>query len=111
MTVSAFRALPEVDQLLALGLALYEGTLCSGCGQPLHLSMDGDLLDEWSTVTPHRCGACSALERAHERIQEGDWDQPRALKIEPGLREGWESRLEKVRAERAAKAAADSDRP
>ena len=91
--------------MLALGLALYEATICPSCGQPLHLAMDDDLADEWTTTHPVRDHACTALERANEGIK--GFDHPRALRIQPGLREGWEGRLEQARAERAAKAASE----
>lgn len=89
--------------MLALALAIYEATLCSGCGQELHLSMDGDLADEWTTAQPDRCHACTALERASDSIRDSKWDHPNALKITPGLREGWESRLADARAARASR--------
>lgn len=87
--------------MLALSLAIYEATLCGGCGQELHLSMDGDLADEWTTAQPDRCHACTALSRASESINDAKRDHPSALKITPGLREGWESRLDATRAERS----------
>lgn len=88
--------------MLALSLAIYEATLCGGCGQELHLSMDGDLADEWTTAEADRCHACTALSRASESINDAKRDHPSALKITPGLREGWESRLAEARATRAA---------
>lgn len=88
--------------MLALALAIHEATLCSGCGQELHLSMDPDLADEWTTAQPDRCHACTALSRASDQISESKWDHPRALKITPGMREGWEDRLAETRAARDA---------
>lgn len=107
LTITAWRALPEMDRLLALGLALYEATICSGCGQQLHYSMDPDLADEWSTTEPTRCHACTALSRASDELRDQGRDHTHALRIQPGLREGWEGRLEQARAERAAKAASE----
>lgn len=66
--------------------------------------MDGDLLEEWTTVEPQRCGACTALARARDRIDDSKREHPEALKVEPGLREGWEERLHEARAERATRA-------
>lgn len=89
--------------MLALALAIHEATLCSGCGQDMAYSMDPDLADEWSTTDPTRCHACTALERASDRV--GDTEHARALRFTPGLREGWQGRRDKARAERAARAA------
>ena len=89
--------------MLALALTIYEDGLCSGCGQQMHESMDGDLSDEWTTTEPHRCHACTALERAYERSK--NREHPRALRYIVGLREGWEKRkaaLVTARAERAS---------
>lgn len=101
LTISAWRALPEVDRLLALGLAIHEATVCSGCGQDLRYSMDPDLEDFWTTAHPHRCHACTALSRASERLQDEGREHTSALRMEPGLRAGWEEHLEKVQAERS----------
>lgn len=107
LTITAWRALPKVDRMLALALAIHESTLCSGCGQDMAYSMDPDLADEWTTGHPDRCHACTALERASDRIKESGAEHADALKITPGLREGWQGRRDKARAERAATAAAD----
>lgn len=103
--MGAFRALPEVDRLLALALAIYEDSICSGCGQSLHESMDPDLLDEWTTMHPVRCGACTALSRAAEQDQEQKREHPGALRRVVGLREGWPERKAAAVAEREARAA------
>lgn len=79
---------------------MYEDGLCAGCGQPLSESMDGDLLDEWTTTEPHRCGGCTALAKAAERNQKRDY--PGALRYIVGLREGWERRKAAKVAEREA---------
>ena len=103
--MGAFRALPEVDRLLALGLAIYEESRCSGCGEWLHESMDPDLLDEWTTTIPHRCGACTALARASDDDRDKGRDHPGALRRRVGLRQGWEQRKAQAVAEREARAA------
>lgn len=104
LTISAWRALPHVDRMLALALAIHESTLCSGCGQDMAYSMDPDLAEEWTTGHPDRCHACTALERASDRIKDSGEGHAAALKITPGLREGWEGRRDKARAARAATA-------
>ena len=85
----------------------YEDGLCDGCGQVLRESMDGDLLDEWTTLTPHRCGGCTALEKA-QAAAEKNYDHTRGLRFVVGLREGWEARLAAARAKRAAASKADN---
>lgn len=100
MTITAFRALPEVDRLLALALQAHDDARCSGCGQLLSECMDPDLLDEWTTMHPVRCGACTAIARAADDAK--DRDHPGALRYVVGLREGWDRRLASARAERAA---------
>ena len=62
--------------------------------------MDPDLLHEWTTMAPHRCGGCTALADAAEANK--DSKHPGALRYVIGLKEGWEARLAAVRAERAA---------
>ena len=108
MTITAFRALPEVDRLLALALQEYEDGLCSGCGQPLRESMDPDLLEEWTSMDPHRCGGCTALAVAAD--QSKDRDHPGALRYIVGLRQGWEERKARLVAARAERARADGPR-
>lgn len=109
LTVTAWRTLPEVDRLLAMGLAIYEATVCSGCGQDMRYSMDPDLADFWTTAHPHRCHACTALSRASEKIRDQKVEHESALRIEPGLRPGWEEHLEKVRADRSMAAGDPAD--
>ena len=101
--ITTFRQWPEVDRLLAIALQEFEDGTCSGCGQPLRESMDGDLLDEWTTLAPHRCGACTAIARAVEVNK--DREHTGALRYIVGLREGWQARKAKAVAERAARAA------
>jgi len=76
---------------MALALQEYEDSLCSGCGQPLHESMNPDLLEEWTTMDPHRCGSCTAIAVAAEVNKEAS--HPGALRYVVGLRSGWEDRL------------------
>ena len=94
-----------VDRLLALALTIYEASLCPGCGQDQHESMDDDLQDEWTTMQPVRCGGCTALARAAER--DGERDHPGALRYVVGMREGWQARKAARVAARAAKANAE----
>ena len=91
-----------MDRLTALALQQYEDSLCDGCGQVLRESMDGDLLDEWTTAEPYRCGACTAIARAAEQADKVGREHPGALRFIVGLREGWEGRLAAARAKRAA---------
>ena len=106
MTIGAFRALPEVDRITALALQEYEDGLCSGCGQPLKESMDADLLDDWTTMEPHRCGGCTALAVAADRSK--DREHPGALRYIIGLREGWQDRKARLVAARAERASSES---
>lgn len=99
LTITAFRALPEVDRLLAVALSVYEGRHCSGCGQDMTYSMDPALAEHWSTMDPARCFACTALAGAQKRTENSD--HPHALRHVVGLREGWEDVLAAGR-ERAA---------
>lgn len=55
------------DRIAALGLTEYEDGLCSGCGQPMHLTMDPDNERRWVADLPFRCHACTVREtKAHE---------------------------------------------
>jgi hypothetical protein len=107
LNLSAFRAWPEVDRLLALALQEYEDGICAGCGMPLAQSMDGDLLDEWTTAHPHRCGGCTALAKASERAEKQKREYPGALRYIVGLRAGWEAHKAASVAARAERAATD----
>lgn len=62
--------------------------------------MDPDLEDFWTTAHPHRCYACTALSRASDEVGEAKREHPSALRIEPGLREGWQEHLDQVQADR-----------
>ena len=104
LTISAWRALPHVDRMLALALAIHEATVCGGCGQDMAYSMDPDLEDEWTTSHPTRCYACTALERQSDRVKDSGTEHTGALRFTPGLREGWEKARERNRAEREAEA-------
>jgi hypothetical protein len=106
LTISGFRALPETDRLLALALQIHEDAVCPGCGQLVSECMDPDLLDEWTTMEPHRDGACTALARARERNK--DREHPGALRFVVGLKAGWEDRKASAVAGRE-RAAADAE--
>jgi len=100
MPLSAFRALPLTDRLLALGLQAYEDNRCPDCGQRLDLATDPDLADEWTTMAPIRDHACTALGVAAEANKTASHSG--ALRFPVGLKEGWEDRQSAARAERAA---------
>lgn len=99
MGVTAFRAWPEADRLLALALTAYEDLTCSGCGQPITESMDPDLADFWTTMPPAQCHACVALAVANDGVKE--WKHPHTARHVVGLREGWETHRSAARSERA----------
>lgn len=100
MTVTAFRALPEVDRLLALALRAYEDGLCPGCGQQVRYATDPALEDYWTTAFPVRDHACTALSIAQDAAK--DSRHPHALRHVVGLSEGWEDALAASRREGAA---------
>ncbi len=100
MTITPFRALPEVDRLLAIALQIYEDGRCGECGQQVSASHDPDLADEWATSSAVRCYSCYALAQQGERDKGAE--HPGTLRYMVGLREGWEDRLAAARAERAA---------
>jgi hypothetical protein len=97
--LSAFRALPLTDRLLALALQEYEDQHCPDCGQNLKYAMDPDLADEWTTMAPVRDHACTALAQAAEANKDAKHAQ--ALRHPVGMREGWEGRLAATRAAKA----------
>lgn len=67
--------------------------------------MDPDLLEDWTTMAPHRCGSCTALARAAETNK--DRDHPHALRYLVGLREGWQDRKAASVAARAERSTSD----
>ena len=69
--------------------------------------MDGDLLEEWTTTDPHRCGGCTALARAYERAESAKREHTGALRYVVGLRSGWDERKARLVAARAERAAAN----
>lgn len=76
----------EHDRGLALSLALYEAGLCSGCGQPADEAMsteaDPNNRDgrwHYEVGPPHRCHACTALDRQAETYRESP--APSALRF------------------------------
>lgn len=72
------------DRLLAVALTLYEGGICSGCGQSMRESTNPDLEDRWTTDLPHRCHACTAIARRAKEYD--DQDFPQAYRFVVGLR-------------------------
>lgn len=48
------------DRNLAQALLMYEGSRCSGCGQPAHLAHDSDTNGFWQAETIV-CQACAAI--------------------------------------------------
>lgn len=67
--------------------------------------MDPDLLEDWTTMEPHRCGACTALAVAAEQNSKGE--HPGALRYVLGLRAGWEERKARLAAARAERTRSD----
>lgn len=56
--------------MAALGLTEYEDGLCSGCGQPMHETMDPDNERRWLADLPIRCHACTAREKRAKEYDE-----------------------------------------
>jgi hypothetical protein len=65
--------------MLAKAHILYEDSLCSGCGYPLHESMDPAHERDWHVDNPMRCHACTALESKQHQYRESD--APGALRF------------------------------
>lgn len=107
LPLSAFRALPLTDRLLALGLQAYEDNRCPDCGQRLDLALDPDLAEDWTTMEPVRDHACTAIAVAAEANK--DATHMGALRYPVGLRQDWEQRRSAARAERAASDEAGQD--
>lgn len=97
MGLSAFRALPATDRLLALALTIYEDRVDPSHGQRRDLALDPDLAEEWTFLDPVKDFAAEALAIAAETRK--DEKHPQSWRYVIGLKEGWESR-------KAAKAAA-----
>ena len=82
--MSAFRALPDEDRLLALGLDLYEADLCPGCGQPRTYAHDVDSAGHWLGSEATRCHACTALEGARRKYDDNAGSKaPLYFHVEP----------------------------
>lgn len=64
---------------MAQALTAYEAMLCSGCGQPIHESMDIESDGEWSAPEPMRCHACTAI--AERAASYSEARAPQALKF------------------------------
>lgn len=73
----------EQDSLLAQALTYYESQLCSGCGQPMSLSMDPASEGKWVAPYPSRCHACTAI--SHRVKDYTKADAPEALKFRAEL--------------------------
>lgn len=70
---------------MAQALTAYEAMLCSGCGHPVHLSMDIENDGRWKSPEPMRCHACTAIqERVKGAINENT-RAPQALKFHAEL--------------------------
>lgn len=54
-----------------LGLALYEDTLCPGCGQPKHLAWHSHTAGEWEDpgVVCHACTAVRGTETSYSLLE------------------------------------------
>lgn len=46
--------------------------MCSGCGQPVHESMDPKNDRAYRVGLPHRCHACTAQQKMMEKYAEQD---------------------------------------
>lgn len=69
-----------------VALTEYEGTLCSGCGQPMHLSMDPETEGQWVAPLPMRCHACTVIDHRAKDYEKAD--APTALKFRAELAPG-----------------------
>lgn len=71
--------------MLALALRVHEDSLCKGCGVPMDESMDPANERHYHTDLPVRCHACTAYERAREKVAEAKYPQPGALRLRLAL--------------------------
>lgn len=86
-----FRALPEVDRLLALALRTYEDRIDPSTGQDIGLATHPALADYWTTMHPIRDYAHQALAIARKAVESDS--HPETLRHVVGLREGWQAAL------------------
>lgn len=105
MGISAFRALPAVDRVLALALTLYEDRIDPSHGQRRDLAMDPDLADEWSAFPPSRDYAALAMAQIADQVK--DDKNPETYRFLIGLKEGWEDRKAAKLAAREAQSPVD----
>ncbi len=76
----------EHDYSTAVALTLYEQSLCSGCGHPIHETQDPgadpnnpDGSHHYEVPAPVRCHACTALAIKTKAYEEAE--QPGALRF------------------------------
>lgn len=69
------------DRELAKALALYEGSLCKGCGHSVHETYDPDR-ENWYEVEVEICAACRALE-THAKDEEPEPGQKAYAVLDP----------------------------
>lgn len=71
------------DWALAQALTQFEAMICSGCGQPMHESMDPENEGRYVAPPPSRCYACTAV---HHKVADYEKaDAPEALKFSAEL--------------------------
>lgn len=82
------KAWGDVDRLLAVALTKYEASLCDGCGQPLHESMDPQHDRDnragpafYEAPEPVRCHACTALEERQKQYTGEDASAARRFMV------------------------------
>jgi uncharacterized cysteine cluster protein YcgN (CxxCxxCC family) len=83
LPLSEFRKWGSTGRALAVALTDYEASLCDGCGQPVHLSMDPENEGHWVAPLPMRCHACTVI--AHRVKDYEKADAPDALKFHAEL--------------------------
>lgn len=74
-----------------MALRAYEDGIDPSTGQRIDLATNPVLADYWTTMSPVRDFAATALADAQDRMK--DEKHPHALRHVLGLREGWEEAL------------------
>ena len=97
MGITAFRALPATDRLLALALTLHESRIDPSHGQRKDLALDPDLADQWGALAPVQDYAALAMARIADTVKSEK--HPEAYRFVVGLNAGWEDvKAERVKA-------------
>lgn len=74
-----------LDTTAALAWQAYEDSLCPGCGQPRHESMDGSAEGAYVAPPPMVCHACDRIGKAREAWR-AEW---RRIKADPPSGRYW----------------------